>query len=208
MIHFSKNDTILFIGDSITDCGRDYKNINSMGGGYTKFIAARLQMELPELELNFINTGISGHRVKDLQNRWEKDCIAHKPSFVSILVGINDVWRRYDSNSPVSVEDFTETYRSILKDVKDKFDAGIIMLEPFLLQHPKNIQHFREDLDPKIAAVRNLALEFADVYIPLDGLFASASCRQKPEYWSGDGIHPSDAGHMLIADAWLEGIYL
>jgi lysophospholipase L1-like esterase len=206
MIELKKNDTVLFIGDSITDCGRDYSNVNNMGGGYAKFVAATLQFKVPELDLTFINTGISGHRVRDLKERWQRDCISYQPSVVSVLVGINDVWRRYDSNSPVSVEDFTEDYRSMLTDLKENTGAAIIMMEPFLLSRPENIQHFREDLDPKIAAVRKLAVEFADVYIPLDGMFASVSCRRKPQYWSGDGIHPSDAGHMLIAEAWLKGV--
>jgi len=204
MMKIERNDKILFIGDSITDCGRNYDDVSNMGGGYTKFIAARLQTEIPEFELNFVNTGISGHRVLDLKNRWKKDCIDHDPDIVSILVGINDVWRRYDSNDPVSIDDFEDTYQNILEMTKG-INAKIVMMEPFLFPHPPEFQVFREDLDPKIRIVRKLAVKYADAYIPLDGMFAAASCRYKSDFWSGDGIHPSDAGHQLIANAWFDG---
>ncbi len=204
MLDLEKGTKILFTGDSITDCGRDRKNISDLGVGYVRNIASWLLLECAELELAFVNTGISGDRAKDLVARWDADCIAHKPDIVSIFVGINDVWRKYDGNDPTSAEDYENNYRLILESCKRKLDCKIVIIEPFVLPVPDDRKKWREDLDPKIDVARRLAREFATVYVPLDGIFASASLRREPAYWAYDGVHPTIAGHMLIADAWLE----
>jgi lysophospholipase L1-like esterase len=202
MIFNKDNMTILFIGDSITDCGRDRSNPEHLGGGYPSIIAEKLRQKYVKKEFRFLNLGISGNSVLDLQKRWESDCIAFNPDIVSILVGINDVWRRYDSNSPVSKDDFYNTYKNILTQTKKETDAKIIMMEPFLMiNSDKN--HFREDLDPKIMAVRELALGFAVQYIPLDGMFASLCCANKNTVYSEDGIHPTDIAAQAMSKAWL-----
>jgi lysophospholipase L1-like esterase len=204
MIHFDDGQTVLFMGDSITDCGRSRENPAQLGGGYAAMTAARLDTLMPELGLRHLNLGISGNRVRDLKGRWDADCLALQPDILSILIGINDVWRRYDRNDPTSTEAFAADYRAILTAVRQQCPAcQIILLEPFVLPVPADRQAWREDLDPKIAAIRDLAREFADAYVPLDGLFAAAAVRREPAFWAGDGVHPSPAGHMLIAEAWL-----
>ena len=80
------------------------------------------------------------------------------------------------------------------------------MIEPFVLPHPEDRIAWREDLDPKIHVVRKLALEYGALLVPLDGLFAAACSKAEPAYWAGDGVHPSLAGHELIADAWIKAI--
>lgn len=204
MLSFDENQTILFMGDSITDCGRSRENLNDLGNGYAKIIASRLNVDLPELNFQFLNRGISGHRVKDLKARWQQDCLDLKPDILSIMIGINDVWRRYDQNDPTTAEAFLADYREIIEAVKKNLDCQIIMIEPFVLPVPADRKNWREDLDLKINGIRELALEFADAYVPMDGIFAAASVRREPAFWAGDGVHPSPAGHMLIADSWLE----
>ncbi|HCE42907.1 MAG TPA: GDSL family lipase [Lentisphaeria bacterium] len=204
MISFKKNARILFIGDSITDCGRSRENPQLLGGGYAMMTAAKLLAKYPELNLSFLNFGISGNRIRDLKSRWTDDCIRHKPDILSILIGINDTWRRYDSNDATEASAFENDCRHILQQAKKEVGCQIIILEPFVLPVPDDRKKWREDLDQKIKASRELALEYADVYVPLDGIFASASCRQKPAYWAGDGVHPTMAGHMLMANAWME----
>jgi acyl-CoA thioesterase-1 len=98
----------------------------------------------------------------------------------------------------------TDDFRHIIKRTKDEIGCQIIILEPFVLPFPADRKKWREDLDPKINVCREMALEYADAYVPLDGIFAAASCRQKPAYWAADGVHPTIAGHMLIANAWTE----
>ena len=205
-LKLAQDDVILFQGDSITDVGRNREQSDDLGRGYPFMIASRLAYQYPDMNLTFYNRGISGNRVMNLQERWELDCLALNPNWVSIYIGINDTWRRYDRNDPTSVEQFEAGYRDILTRTKEKLQANLIMIEPFVLPHPADREAWREDLDPKIMVVRKLAREFNALLVPLDGLFAQASMKAHPSYWAGDGVHPSPAGHVLIADAWLRAI--
>jgi lysophospholipase L1-like esterase len=204
---FAPGSTVLFQGDSITDCGWDRQDGNSLGNGYPARTAGLWENLFPGSTVRFFNRGVSGNRVKDLLLRYEEDFRALQPDLVSILIGINDTWRRYDSNDPTSAEDFEKDYRTLLGKLRQDLPrTRIVIIEPFLLKTnpPKD---FREDLDPKIQAVRELAREFADVFIPLDGIFA----RYVVEGWkeadiSPDGVHPSPAGHGIIALEWLKAL--
>ncbi|WP_110933897.1 SGNH/GDSL hydrolase family protein [Paenibacillus bouchesdurhonensis] len=198
-----QDDVILFQGDSITDAGRDYSDYNSLGHGYPLLIAGRLGHRYPEKNLKFLNRGISGNRAVDLQGRWDEDCLALKPTIVSIYIGINDTWRRYDNGMPTTSQQFETYYRDLLERTTKSLDARLVLVEPFVLPHPEDRKGWREDLDPKIQVVRQLAREFGALLVPLDGLFAAACSKAEPAYWAGDGVHPSPAGHELIADAWL-----
>ena len=113
-----KNTTILFQGDSITDAGRNYAT-DDLGPGYPGKVGAYLATFCADKNVKVINKGISGNRVKDLKARWQAECIDLKPDILSILIGINDTWRRYDSSDPTSCEAFENTYREILTDVKE-----------------------------------------------------------------------------------------
>jgi len=193
---------VLFQGDSITDAGRDYFDPQSMGSGYAQIAAGRFD----GARLSFLNRGISGNRTVDLQMRWDRDCLALKPDWVSIMIGVNDTWRRYDCNDPTSRDLFAESYRDILTQTRDILGASLIILEPFVLPVSPYIESFRQDLDPKIETTRSLAGEFEAIYVPLDSLFAEACTSRPPEYWSEDGVHPTIAGHELIANAWLDAV--
>ncbi|WP_223869340.1 SGNH/GDSL hydrolase family protein [Paenibacillus sabuli] len=205
-MRMQKNEVVLFQGDSITDAGRSRDNLRDLGHGYAHLVAAQLGAAYPELNLQFVNRGISGHRVPDLLGRWQEDCLDLKPTWVSIYIGINDTWRRYDRDDPTSTEQFEQGYRELLTRTTQGLDAKLILLEPFVLPHPADRKQWREDLDPKINVVRELAREFGALLVPLDGLFAQASMRAESAYWAPDGVHPSPAGHALIARAWMEAI--
>ncbi|MCE5321754.1 SGNH/GDSL hydrolase family protein [bacterium] len=196
---------VLFQGDSVTDCTR-LQEPNGLGLGYPMMIAATYASKYPEDRVEFVNRGISGNRVRDLRSRWQTDCIDIKPDLVSILIGINDTWRRYDSNDPTSAEAYEQDYRDILTRTRENTDAFIIMMEPFVLPYPDDRLAWREDLDPKIHVVRKLAREFEAALIPLDGLFAQAACRREPQFWAADGVHPTLNGHALIARLWLDAV--
>ncbi|WP_169082407.1 SGNH/GDSL hydrolase family protein [Paenibacillus sp. PL91] len=199
-------DIVLFQGDSITDTGRNRDNPSDLGRGYASMTAALFGSVYPERQVTFLNRGISGNRVRDLQARWQEDCVALQPSVVSIYIGINDCWRRYDRNDPTSAEQFERQYRDLLSRTKAELDARLIMIEPFVLPVPEDRKGWREDLDPKINVVRELAREFGAWLVPLDGLFAQASMTAPSSYWAPDGVHPSLAGHALIAKAWLQTV--
>lgn len=202
-----ENSLILFQGDSITDCGRDYTDGSHLGYGYPMMTAAAFNAAHPELNVKFLNRGISGNRVVDLKARWEKDCLELNPDIVSILIGINDTWRGFDSNDPTTAEAYYDGYRVLLQSIKDRLDAQIVICEPFVLAVTDDQKNkWREDLDPKINAARALAREFKAVYIPFDGVFAAVSTVQPPEYWAADGVHPTHAGHALMSKHWLEAV--
>lgn len=199
------NDVLLFQGDSITDCGRGREDDCNLGDGYVSIIADILSIEYPELKLRILNRGISGNRAINLVERWQSDCLDLKPNIVSIMIGINDTWRRYDKNDPTSIESYCESYRKILKQTRN-IGAKLVLIEPFVLPYPADRISWREDLDPRIEAVRDFAKEFDATLIPLDRIMAEAALKQPPEYWAYDGVHPTEEGHNLIAKAWMDKI--
>lgn len=199
------NDRILFTGDSITDCGRNRANPRHLGYGYVAFVAARLQAYLASPDLHIFNRGLSGNRAPDLLKRIESDLLALKPTIVSILIGINDTWRRYgDPPCPTTAQAFEEYYQATLDKIRRQIDVRVVLLEPFVLHVPEDRAGWREDLDPKIDVVRKLAVEFNADLIPLDTLFSKAATQTHPGFWANDGVHPTPAGHALIAEAWIE----
>ena len=198
---FSDNAVVLFQGDSITDAGRR-ESYDTMGFGYANLAASWFSALCPEKRVRFINRGISGNRAADLVSRWQEDCVSLKPDWVSILIGINDTWRRYDNDDPTTIETYESSYRTILQQTH----ARLILCEPFVLPTPPDRAAWRADLDPKIDAVRRLAREFDAIYVPFDGLFAQAATQAAPEFWAEDGVHPTMAGHALMAQAWLRAV--
>lgn len=184
---------ILFQGDSITDAGRDRSDPHRLAG-YTRLVADALG-ETHE----YLNLGISGNRCIDLLERYERDFRAICPDVVALLIGINDVWRRYDSNLYTSPAEFRHNLTELLSRIKRDNPAGkLILLEPFLLPAPA-MRHWRRDLAEIIQEVRDAAVAFADVFIPLDGLFAEACMHMEWEKLSFDGVHPAEEGQKLIA---------
>lgn len=206
MAILESGDTVLFQGDSITDAGRSRIDDNDMGRGYPSVVAAWFAAIHPAKKVRFINRGISGDRAKDLAARWTGECINLRPNIVSILIGINDTWRRYDSNDPTSAAEYEVAYRNILTRTQQELGAKIIIIEPFVLPVPEDRKAWREDLDPKITVARKLAREFNAIYVPMDGIFSAVSCYREPSFWLPDGVHPSPAGHSLIAKNWLTAV--
>jgi len=197
-----KKITLLFQGDSVTDVGRNRNDGYDLGHGYVKQVAELITSRLPEKNIQVINRGVSGDRLVDLHARWEEDCIAIRPSIVSILIGINDCWRRYDDNEPTDIEDFTLMYRQLLEDVRYKTGAKIVLCEPFVLPIPDDRIRWREDLDPKIEAIRMLAKEYNALLIPFDEIFREASRSRQLVDLAEDGVHPTELGHHIMAKTW------
>ena len=198
---------ILFQGDSITDAGRDHRNYHNLGDGYPKYAAEHIREEFSDVDFEFINFGISGNRTSQLFDRIYTDCIAFQPDIVSVLIGINDIWHRYGGGKIATTdEQFALNYRCILERLKKETNAKIVILAPFLLDAPGKEQ-MGEDLKTILPIVRELAEEFADVYIPLDEKFAQALKTQpEPLYYSADGVHPNDNGRMFIGKIYAEAV--
>jgi len=187
--------TILFQGDSVTDCGRR-EDPNGLGDGY----ALAVSQALPGARV--LNRGISGNRAKDLAARWQADCLDLYPDVVSILIGINDVWRRYDSNDPTADAAFEASYRKILEPLAAR-GAKLLLIQPFLLDVSPAVTAMREDLPGKQAQVRRLAGKFGAALLDADALFRAAVEAQglPPAHFAADGVHPTQAGHRLLAQA-------
>ena len=185
--------TVVFAGDSVTDCGRR-TDPDGLGDGYVRNLYDDLGPRRPRI----VNAGISGHRAADLADRWSTDVLAHDPSLVSILIGINDTWRRYDENDPTTAESFEASYRALL----DPLDCPVVLIEPFLLPVKAGQEEWREDLDPKLDVVRKLAVEYGAILVPADLELNRQAMTVGAATLAGDGVHPSPAGHRAIADLW------
>ncbi len=209
--------TILFQGDSITDCGRARETCDNtfpanlgLGTGYPNTLASRLLYEFPDKDIRCLNRGISGNRIVDLYARWKSDAINLNPDIISILIGVNDTWHDKHEDNPNGVEvDRAEMmYRNLLTWTKQALPkVKLVILEPFVLPCGAVSEEWLEEIDQRRAFTRKLADEFnADAFIPLQQLFNDA-CKQAPqEYWLRDGVHPSLAGHQLIANAWYDAV--
>ncbi len=197
---------ILFQGDSVTESGRVREDSASIGVGYPNVVAEVYSALYPDKNLSFVNRGISGNRVTDLLARYEEDFLAVRPDVVSILVGINDTWRRYDENDLTSEEEYYNTYKMLLERIKkDMPNTKIIMIEPFLLSTIPEYEMWREDLDPKIQKVRKLAREYADAYLPMDGIMQSYVIKgYSDEVIAADSVHPTEVGHSIIAKEYMK----
>lgn len=209
-ISIKPNNTILFIGDSITDVGRDRSDAYDLGKGFPMLIAAHLLHKYPHYDLTILNRGISGDKVIDLKNRWDEDCLELNPEIVTILVGINDVGHVIDSQEVPTEEEllkFEEDYRFLLKSLAQRTDARVVMMEPFVLPYPKDRLNWRKQLDPRIQIVRRLADDYHAVLIPLDGILNAKGIVTDHQIYTGDdGVHPTLTGHATIAEAWFEYI--
>ena len=186
----------VFIGDSVTDCDRI--TIPPYGNGYVSLIAAS-----GRLDGEIINVGTSGHRLVDLEARWDEDVLKHEPEILSIAIGINDTWRRYDDNDPTSVEDFEDRYRRVLDAAVAISHPTLLLCEPFLLEVQEEMHQWREDLNPKIDVVHRLVQEYKGILVPFDSEFALQSKSVSLQELAGDGIHPTPYGHTLMAELWL-----
>lgn len=198
---------ILFQGDSITDAGRARDNDKSKGGGYPNLVSAKLGYENPG-EYEFINRGISGNRVSDLLSRIKIDMINVAPDVMSILIGVNDVWHEVSRKNGVREDLYEDLYNLIIKEVKAALpNIRIMILEPFVLKAAATEEHwdeFRTEVALRAAAAKRVAEKNGLEFIPLQDRFNEAAKLAPNDYWLADGVHPTNAGHELIARAWIE----
>jgi lysophospholipase L1-like esterase len=191
---------LLFQGDSITDAGRDRDDDSSLGNGYVSLIAASLAAAGSGHQV--LNRGIGGNRVTDLRARWQQDALDLNPDLLSVMIGINDTWRRYAFGDITTVEDYERDYRLILGQARSA-GARLVLVEPFLVPVEDEQWAWREDLDGRIGVVRRLAADFDAALLAADGLLNQAAREAgSPAAIAGDGVHLTPAGHACLAAAW------
>lgn len=205
---------ILFQGDSITDAGRDKEKDVSVGRGYAVLVKADLSANEP-YQYRFYNRGVSGNRVVDLYARIKKDMINLKPDYMSILIGVNDVWHEYTRQNGVSAEKFEKIYSMMIEELQEALPAlKIFILEPFVLpgsatenndEHPARWEFFRSEVELRAQAAKRVAEKYNLPFVPLQEMFDEVNA-DAPEsgYWLADGVHPTAAGHELIKRKWLK----
>lgn len=204
-LSLTDNSAILFQGDSITNSGRKSNHNESLGDGYVMMTAAWLSALHPEYRMKFYNRGVDGDRIRALRYRWKKDCLDLRPNLVSILIGINDVHGKLCWERSTPTENFQADYMSILEQTQ-QLKCQIVLLEPFLVQSSGNFLKLAEELNKKIEVVRELSREFGTKLIPLNDIFMKACIKRSPSFWALDGVHPTLAGHALIAQSWIKGV--
>lgn len=210
-IRLSKNDVILFQGDSITDMGRNRSvtgpNDNGgLGASYPFIAAAELLLHHPDKDLQIYNRGISGNVVPQLQARWNEDCIALKPDILSILIGVNDYWHTLGGGYTGTLDSYRKDYDDLLaKTMKALPHVKLIIGEPYAIPGVKAVT---ESWFPTFNGYQKVARELADkyraVFIPYQHIYEQAIKLAPAPYWTHDGVHPDTAGDALMARAILE----
>ncbi len=204
------HQTILFQGDSITDAHRTRDNDFYPGSGYSTMIQGQLGLQHPG-KYRFINRGISGNRIVDLYARMKSDIINLEPDVVSILIGVNDVWHELDRQNGVEASRFERVYDMLICDLKEAMpECRLILMEPFVLPgsatapNEEHWERFYHEVQLRAEAVQRLAQKHELTFIPLQNKLNEACTRARGAFWLYDGVHPTVAGHALIAQAWME----
>jgi lysophospholipase L1-like esterase len=207
----SKDGVILFQGDSITDSGREKRqeipnNSSSFGNGYALMIAANLLNKYSDKNLTIYNRGISGNKVYQLAERWQKDCLGLKPEVLSILIGVNDYWHKRNGQYDGTPEVYENDFRKLLTQTKEAYPViKFVICQPFVLTGTTAVDEtWLEPFKPYQDLAEKIAREFKAVWVPFQKVFTEATKHAPAKYWTADGVHPSMAGAQLMAEAWLK----
>lgn len=207
---------ILFQGDSITESQRFRQFPDHMGSGFAIMVAGELGYKHPA-EFNFVNRGIAGQKSTDVYARIKEDIIDEAPSCMSLLVGVNDVWHQIDYGCGETVETYEKTLTAIIEETLAAVpDVKIMIFEPFVLKEystcsteekPDKWEVFSSEVAARQKLVRKIAEKYSLKFISLQDKFEAAAESTGVAYWTEDGVHPTPAGHHLIAREWILAFY-
>ncbi|WP_282940218.1 SGNH/GDSL hydrolase family protein [Paenibacillus sp. RC67] len=209
---FQKQDRLVMIGDSITDCGRkkpegEGRN-DSLGNGYVALVDSFLQSVYPQLGIRVTNMGISGNTVRNLKDRWETDVVNLKPDWVSIMIGINDVWRQYDLpqlvEKHVYIDEYEQTLRELVERTKPSLKS-LILMTPYYIEPNRN-DGMRAAMDQYGAVVKKIADQYGAIFIDTQEAFEPVLKHIYPATLAWDRVHPNMTGHMTLARAFLNAV--
>ncbi len=205
---------ILFQGDSITDAARNREDITNTGIGYATMVKGEMGALYPG-KYSFINKGISGDRSVDVYARIKSDIINLKPDYMSLLVGVNDVWHELGGKcNGISEEKYEKICGMLIEEIKEALpEIKIMILEPFVLQgiktvateeEPERWNMFNIEVAKRAAAAKRIAAKYNLPFVPLQEKFKEACRNAESSYWLYDGVHPTAMGHNLIMKEWLK----
>ncbi len=204
---FQDGQTVVFIGDSITDCGRRGDQA-PFGSGYVKIAIDLITARYPERNITHFNEGIGGNTVLDLHNRWSDDLLSHKPDWVSVKIGINDLHRTLGQPDVLPPEKYEQLYREILQSTRDNTDARLVLIDPFYIstETDTNVQqgHVLSMLTGYLNVVDKLAQEFDALHVYTHQKFQEQLRYRSPDAFCPEPVHPYLSGHVIIALALLE----
>ena len=199
---------VVFQGDSITDGGRDRtilepNNDAAFGASHAALLMRDIRAAHPEVPWRFYNRGISGNKLPDLQARWASDTIALRPDILSILAGVNDYWHTRSFRYTGTTEDYERQYSALLAATRAALpDVSFVVLEPFVLRTGAVDARWFPTFDERRAAAARVAAAAGARFVPLQSVFDARAAETGPEAWAKDGVHPTPAGHALIAERW------
>ncbi|MFF1510176.1 GDSL-type esterase/lipase family protein [Streptomyces sp. NPDC058326] len=203
-MRFTQSERLVFTGDSVTASGRDREDPMSLGEGYVRMIAEALPASA-----TVVNTGLDGNRARDLEARWTADVLGLAPSVVTVLIGINDTWRRYDRGLLSPVPEFEACLDRLLTGTlapapgERRGAPRLFVMTPFLLPVGPGQQTWYEDLAPRTEAVVRTATAHGATVVRTDLALSRAAGVHGAAALAPDGVHPSPLGHRVIAEAWL-----
>ncbi|GGF96621.1 SGNH/GDSL hydrolase family protein [Paenibacillus abyssi] len=205
-------DKLVMIGDSITDCGRKQPVgeglFEAVGKGYVALVDALLTSTYPELAIRVVNMGTSGNTVRDLKARWDSDVSELNPNWLSIMIGINDVWRQFDqpnmTESHVYLVEYEQTLEELILRTKPQVQ-GLILMTPFYIE-PNREDLMRATMDEYGAVVRRLAVKHEVLFVDTQAAFDRVMTSIYPATLAWDRVHPNMTGHAVLARAFLKAI--
>ena len=195
---------IVFIGDSITDCGRDRNDANSLGNGFVKVLSDKLRPLYPDTDLELINKGVSGDELCDVLDRLKSDVIDIKPDAVVIMVGINNTLHKFSEGKDLDLTKFEKDLITLFTRLK-KEGIVVIFLEPFLLPAPDK-RRMRKLFEEELKIIDRVAEEHADEFVPYDEMFQGLAESIPYTEYSEDGVHPTHRCSRLIANTAIKAI--
>ena len=201
------NDLILFQGDSITDAGRG-EAPDGLGGGYVAMVRGLFQALHPDFPVRILNRGIGGDRTAELLARWPTDCLELKPDVLSIMIGVNDVWRlkgEWNGQKHIALPEYTANLTRLLEQAKTAGIRQLVLMSPTTVE-PENDGELTQLVGRYAAVVKRLAGEFGAIYVPSREAMLAARAALPTIVWTTDGCHPGAAGHALLAATWLKAV--
>ena len=205
-----ENETLLFIGDSITDCGRRGAEA-PLGSGYVSMFTELVTARFPERMIRYINKGIGGNKVTDMKLRWNDDMLYHRPDRLSIKIGINDLHSHLrGAPEGVGPELFEQTYDELLDWTRRELDCPVVLLTPFYISTDRSGQTFRTqvlELIPRyIDTVEKMSQKYGTKLVRLHDVFQQQLKYRDADTFCPEPVHPNHTGHMVIAQALLDAL--